>query len=213
MSLLNSHPDVVCDSEILAQPRAFPTQYIAARAALAGRQAPKAYGFKLISTQFRHARNIGNQEKYLRHLHERGYEIVFLDRRDLLQHAVSMIRSYRGVPYHQRRGEQAAFDQRELDPLEVIDSMYRTEEEAIFLELALADVPHLRLVYEDDLLDASRHQATADRIFSQLGLPSAPVDSDLVKITPRRSRDLIANFDEVAGLLRATRYASYVSEA
>jgi hypothetical protein len=80
------------------------------------------------------------------------------------------------------------------------------------LNECLGSVPHLRLTYEDDLLDPPSHQVTVDRVCGYLGIDSAPVRSDLVKIAPRRIRDMVSNFDEVEELFRDTRYGSYLDE-
>src|SRR5581483_5136873 len=72
---------------------------------------------------------------------------------------------------------------------------------------ALAGVPVLELVYEDDLLEPEAQQRTADRVCSYLGLAPAPVKTDLVKLAPRSVADQLENFDEVAALISQTRFA------
>jgi hypothetical protein len=72
-----------------------------------------------------------------------------------------------------------------------------------------ADRSHLALHYEDDLEQPEHHQATCDRIFRFLGVPSAPVS------TPFRRRpdgllEQISNADELLAALRSTRFEPFV---
>jgi hypothetical protein len=94
-----------------------------------------------------------------------------------------------------------------VDPVAVLCALAWFEDAVNFVRSALAGTPVLNLVYEDDLLDPESQQRTADRVCDYLGLPSARVQTDLVKIAPRSVADQLENFDEVAALLAQTRFA------
>jgi len=68
---------------------------------------------------------------------------------------------------------------------------------------ALQGVPHLSLVYEDDLMDSTHHQATVDRVCDWLGLPRRPVRTELRRISARGPAEQIENYDELVAALGA----------
>ena len=76
----------------------------------------------------------------------------------------------------------------------------------------LVSLPHLRIAYEDDLLDPARHQGTVDRLCGYLGLTSAPVSTELVKIAPPSLWGCISNYDEVRERLQSTQYACFLDD-
>jgi hypothetical protein len=209
VSLLDSHPLILCDSEILAERRSFPSQILKGRLAIAGLRSCQAYGFKLLGTHFRYFQ-LGPPETCLRHLHECGWQIILLERSDLLQQAISHLRAA-GTRYHYHRGDAVTFSPMVIDPMAVVATMFILEEDIDFLRSALTDVPHLRLVYEDHLGRPDQQQQTIERICSQLGVRTAPATSDLVKITPHSTADQVVNFRELANALTGTRYENYIS--
>jgi hypothetical protein len=215
VSLLNSHRAITCDGELLAEPRSFPRRYVTARAAVAGLRGADAHGWKLLSGQFRHLRGIGEPLDYPRRLHETGSRIILLERRNIVQQTLSWMRTGHGnsqalAKHHYTVGESREVGPMAIDPLELLAGTYYVEAEATFVREAAGRVPHLRLVYEDDLCNPVSQQATVDRICSYLGLPPAPVASKLIRITPRRVRDMLSNFDEIEALVSQTRYRKYL---
>lgn len=210
VSLLDSHPRISCDSEILSIPRAHPAQFVLRRSALA-RARGCAYGFKLVAE---HARLQGPHDRvgFLRGFADRGFRIIVLERRDLLQQVVSSIRGVE-TQHHHRLEDRDEFRPLRADPVAVLCALAWFEDAVNFVRSALADVPVLNLVYEDDLLEPERQQQSADRVCAFLGLPPAPVRTDLVKIAPRSVADQLENFDEVAALLCHTRFAGLVPPA
>jgi LPS sulfotransferase NodH len=205
VSLLDSHPLIVCDGEVLNPRPRFSDHYLAANAARAGLRGARAYGWKLLQGQI-------PNDGYVSRLHNRGYRIIFLERRDLVQQAISFIRAER-IGYHHRRDDNATYPALHIPAVEVLVAAYFCDQGAAVVRSMVSQVPHLALVYEDDLADGALHQGTVDRVCRYLGLPSAPVASDHVKITPRRTRDMVTNFDEIAALLNESPYAVYLGDA
>ena len=204
VSLLNSHPKIICDSEILSVPRAFPRRVVLRRSAVA-RTRGCAYGFKLVAEHAR-LQSPHDREGFLQSFPERGFRVIAVERRDLLEQVVSSVRGIE-TRHHHREGDRDEFRPMRMDPVSVLCSLAWFEDAVNFVRSALADVPVLTLVYEDDLLEAEQQQRTADRVCTYLGLPPAPVKTDLVKIAPRSAADQIENFDEVAALVSQTRFA------
>lgn len=207
VSLLGSHPQIVCESEILIVRRSLPAQLLLRRSALA-RVRGQAYGFKLLA---HHARlqNPDAPEEYLRSFHDRGFRIILLERRDWLAQAISSIRAV-GSRYHYRRADGISFSPSAIDPAAVLAALWLIEEGVTFLRAALDGLPALRLVYEDDLETAEEQAATVARVCGFLGLPSAPVRTELVKFAPPSVAEQLTNFDEVAALIAGTRYARFL---
>jgi hypothetical protein len=99
-----------------------------------------------------------------------------------------------------------------VDPVAILATMYGIEDHAEFLRSALADVPHLRLTYEHELVDPAQQQQTVDRVCAFLNLDRAAASSEFVKITPRTTPEQVLNFEDLAAVLARTRYARYVAE-
>jgi LPS sulfotransferase NodH len=208
VSLLDAHPRITCDSEILSIPRAYPGRFVLRRSALA-RARGCAYGFKLIAEHAR-LQSPHDREGFLRGFAERGFRMIVLERRDLLQQVVSSVRGIE-TRHHHRERDREEFRPMRVDPVAVLCALAWFEDAVQFVRSALTGVPILNLVYEDDLLEPDQQQRTADRVCDYLDLPTARVQTDLVKIAPRSVADQLENFDEVAALLSQTRFAGLVS--
>lgn len=211
VSLLNSHPRVVCQSEILNVRRILPAEMLLRRSAWARLWGNRAYGFKLLG----HHAKLQNPDApiaYLRSFHDRGFRIILVERRDWLMQAVSAMRAA-GSQYHYRRGDQVQFAPATLDPTAILAALWLIDQGASFIRSALAGLPALRLVYEDDLATEAAQARTVDRVCEFLGLPRAAVQTELVRIGPNSAAQQVANFDEVAALLASTPYAAFLPAA
>jgi LPS sulfotransferase NodH len=209
VSLLDSHPRITCDGELFAAHLRLPRLYVAARAASAGLHGAHAYGWKLLARDFRATQGVGPPDEYVGRLQADGYRVVLLERRDVLQQTISSIRAGK-AGYHHRGAGAPKFEVGPMDPVEVLVGIALVEESNAYVRKLAGEVPHLRLCYEDDLLEPANQQATVDRVCEFLELPSARAHSELVKVTPRQTRDLASNYDEIADLLAQTRFASHL---
>jgi LPS sulfotransferase NodH len=208
--LLNSHPDITCEAEILQDRLVFPEQFVEGRATKAGLRGAQAYGFKIHCGHFGY-QVLRERTEYLRRLSAAGVHLVFLRRNNHLAQAISSTIALR-TRWHWRRQDQAEFTALEVDPVEVLMMTYLFEESEQYLANMLADLPHLTLTYEEDLVDSRAQQATVDRICQRLGLGSARAESEHVRFTPKRLSETVANFDAVAELVRPTRFRRFLDE-
>lgn len=208
--LLNSHPNIVCEAEILHDRVARPERFVAGRSAKAGLGGARAYGFKIHCGHFGY-QALREQPAYLAALAASGAQLIFLRRENLLAQAVSSTIASR-TRWHWRRQDRGAFTALELDPVEVLMMTYLFEESDQFLTELLSGLPHLTLNYERDLVDSTAQQATVDRICARLGLPSAAASSEHVRFTPLRLSDSVANFDAVAELVQSTRFRRFLDD-
>jgi LPS sulfotransferase NodH len=208
ISLLDSHPEIACDGEILQLRRVAPWALIESRAALAGLGRARAYGFKLLRSHLL-VQGRADPAEQLLELHRRGFALITLERRDMLQQAISHLISPR-VGYHHRRGEEPPFERQRVDPMAVIAMLVALEDLNTFAREALAGVERLSLVYEDDLIDPERQRRAVARICERLAIEPRPVSSELVKVTPSRTRELLSNYEELERALAGTRFAHHL---
>lgn len=135
-------------------------------------------------------------------LHDDGWQVVHLRRRDLVRHALSgMVAAHRGA-HLSREGDDAAEPTITVDREQLTGIVERRREHQDRERRDLTGIDHVDVTYEDDLVDADDHQATVDRIMAALGLPSAPVRTSLRRINARPLSEIVANYDEFAGWVR-----------
>jgi LPS sulfotransferase NodH len=212
-SLLHAHPRVHCDGEELALPRPFRAAHVrgrAVRTTLAhrmGRSGPDVYGWKLITNHLRwYPEVFPNPTAFLGTYAQPPGLLVTLRRADLLNQTLSLLHAEH-TQFHYQAGKPAPrFEPFEVEPENLLSQLYYYENDERWLTETVGDLPHLSLVYEDDLATPKAQQDTANRVFDRLGLPPAPVDARLVPVAPPVPRDRITNFEAVASALRGTRY-------
>jgi len=209
MSLLDSHPRMVGDGELLTRRRASPGRYVLGAERVAARRKPgaRAYAFKVLGYQLvriQHSRHVSTLVPYL---HGRGWDVVHLVRSNVLKQVLSNMAA-KQTKYHYRQKslhEPLAIDTKELQTRLAVASRAAEVERRI-----LGNVPHMLLTYEDDLEPPESQQRTADRIFTQLGLPTHAVETPLVKALPTRIADIVANYRDVAMTLRGTEFERFL---
>jgi LPS sulfotransferase NodH len=208
VSLLNSHPSVHCDGELLHDPILAKILYIDCRALIAPGE---IYGFKLLTYQLRSVQRIRDPGGFLRRLFDRGYGFLYLSRRDTLRHALSNLYARRrGVFHHHVEDGVVNAQKVYIDPEELTTWMRWREKTSQFELRLLDDIPHLSLVYEADLLESESHQHTVDRISQYLGIPSADVQATYAKVTPSNLIDFVDNYDEIVRSVEKTEFKRFL---
>lgn len=206
--LLDAHPQIECDGEILSHPLLFvsPDRFVRSRAALFP---SVCYGFKLRPRHYAD-QNIADASSFVRTLHEEGWVIIHLERRNLLRIALSWVtRSHTRVVHRTVRDRHRP--QRQYIPIpELLERLERAETDTLIEQRALADVPAIRLTYEDDLLGHDTQQATMNRLFSELGVGPAVVKSQFVRLSGDRLEDSVENAEEVRRALVGTRWERFL---
>jgi len=204
--LLNCSPDIYCDNEILTQKVLWPQLTVKA---LSMRHPGKVYGCKVRC----HAivrQGIRPKDFLLAH-HERGGQIIYLRRENIVLQSISRMI----VEQVERwRTDRQAYEARRnrkfyIDCPTLLRQLAWREKQLVQEQQALMDIPHLPLVYERHLLEADSHQKTLKEVFDYLGVVPAPVQARLVRTSPERLADVLENFEEVAGTITNSRYASF----
>lgn len=209
LSMLDAHPEIEADGEILRRRAWRPNALIEQRV---GQTRAPVYGFKLLSYQLRSLQtHLPDRRAFLETLVEQGYRVLYLRRQNLLRHALSGL-----YAEHRRRWHQTDTDAparptirvRREDLFRWLDGSARLRR---FEHEVLDGLPHLSLTYEDDLEDPARHSETLRRVTGRLDLAPIAPDTALCKTTPRRLSDLATNPDEVHHWVAASPYARFLS--
>jgi hypothetical protein len=215
VSLLDGHPDAVCEGEILryrglgvrmirwSDGRAVTTRL---------RRRVAAYGWKATIAQVM-ALPEPERSTFLPVLHRRGYQIVVLRREDELARAVSMVQGRDSGVWHHRAGREVSAGATAVDPADLHAMLSRGRRELEFLDAALDGVPHLGLTYEHDLETSAAQQATLGRLCTAFGLPDVPAVAGYVRGGGSSLRDRIANYEEVMAALRSGEFAALADPA
>lgn len=210
-SLLNSHPQIFCEGEILNTSVLLPMAFVKGRCAAS---TSDAYGYKLKIYHLTETQQMRDAGPFLAQMHAEGWRIIYLTRRNVLRQALSWFVA-ESRPRYQHRVSDGPI-QMEKITVDCGALVRRMDERLHYLageKEVLATLPHTTVVYEDDLLDRERHQETLDVILGHLGLPSAPVSTDLVKITPPSLSDFVQNYADVERAVAMIGYARFLSDA
>lgn len=213
--LLNCHPRIFCDVEIFnyiyCKSRVmFPNLYIKSCSKRAAIYHKPVYGFKVKIAQLRYEHEYGNYDKILSGLAQDGWKFIHLKRVNFLRHKLSSLIAAETKVFHLRNGEQASKKRIHVDFDTLLEGITYGEEVERTEEENLKDIPHIKVIYETDILDNSRHQVTADRIFSYLGVDSHTVETGLKRITVDRLDEMIENYEEIEKKLTDRGYEKYL---
>ncbi len=206
-NLLDVHPKVQCDTEILFHHVFFPQQYIESKAALTSK---KAYGFKAKIYQIQ---DIQKQDanNFLSEIVKRDWKIIYIQRRNLLRHSLSrLVAKQRNKFHHKNSDGELKLQKVPIDSDLLLQEMEARKKYLDMEEKILENIDCLKIVYEDCLLHKENHQDTADRIFNFLGLESFPVKTNFQKLTSKRLSDFIENFEEVERALARSKYSQFM---
>jgi hypothetical protein len=207
VSLLDSHPQVYCEGEILLRKVLNPKTYIRCRAALSKNE---VYGFKLLSSHFRFHQGV-DPRRFIADLHQDGYKIINLRRKNILRATLSLLYAISRGQYHQdseakeiERYKMHLSPQALMEKLEWMENYNRLQNEVI------KDIPNLSLIYEDSLFTPKQQQATTYKIIDYLGIEKAELNTRMIKIGSRELESFIENADEIDSFIQQTRYANFL---
>ena len=178
--LLDSHPRIHCDKEILYSPVISPLGLTRRAARLARGE---AYGFKVKIYQLTEDQKIRDVRGFLTCLRDEGWKILYLSRRNLLRHALSDIVLMQCGRAHRRQPTPGTVVKRPLVRVGrelLLKRMQMRRQWQGEEEEALRGLDVLRVVYDEDLYTPETQQETVRRITNWLGLPHVPVQTTLV---------------------------------
>ena len=199
-------PEISFEENILSQTVRFPRfnvfQHI--------RQSEgEQFGFTLTVEHLREVQRIADPNQFLHDLHRGGCRIVYLNRRDVLRHAIATLKTYSlscqfgpEVDIGSCRNGKLTVDVSEL-----LACLKYLDHQRVEVSAILHDVPHLELTYEDDLMDPNSYTFTADRLGRYLEIENlSPVGAG-IKLVHQQLQDIVENYDEVYEKLSQSEYA------
>lgn len=205
VSLLQSHPQIQCDGEILNPGqwrrgikrylrkivRHIPEAYVLWEA----NRAPKdTFGFKLLHMQ------VPVSSRLISNLHRLQWQLIHIQRRSLFDVAIS-----RQVAWQKQHwGDYKPSLQTDGIVIPVEDFLGKLQKcVAIKQEEfhTLAELPHISVVYEEDLLHEQDRQRIFNLIFSCLRIEPHQVATTKKRSWDRPYSELVTNFAELQDLM------------
>lgn len=211
--LLDSHSGIDCDLEMLDSPVRNVHRFVES---LADCSTSPTYGFKAKSYHLTECQEVTDCGAFLRQLHDRGWKLIYLRRRNLFRHVYSgMCRRVRGTA-HSRPLADGSTPPRpsvHLDVSQLLRGMAHCRETEQLEREALDGLPYRELVYEDDLYSPDDQQRSVNELVQWFGLEPEKLWTDMIRNTPTSLRSVISNFREVETALRGTEFEEYFREA
>lgn len=114
-------------------------------------------------------------EKFMFDLCRDGWKIINLKRNNLLRNEISALVAYSRDQWHTTSESSLKKKKITIDCNLLLEGIERREIYQIKEQEILKNIDHIKIIYEEDLLQVENHQKTCDRIFNYLGLDSVPV--------------------------------------
>lgn len=204
VQLLNSHPQIRCQGEILSKSfwnpltrrlvlpfwRHFPLLFFNLQAA---QKNQKAYGFKLFNKHCKHPGRVLHQ------MNATGWKIIHLWRRDVFSQAISNQVAVATHHWHRnpRQAEPSMPKSLHIEPERLLTTIANILQNHQKDREILSSLPHLDLIYEDHLKDETRRQGMTPALLRFLEQPAATLSVRLLPSYGKPYRELIENYPEL----------------
>lgn len=207
-SLLNSHPKIQADYEILFNPVWFPEFYLKSKSQLSKEE---VYGFKVKIYQLTGKQKIDNPSQFIHKLIDDNWKLIYLKRNNLLRHVISFQAAKQRNIWHTSKEDTKMYsDKIYINCNSLINGMQMREKYLIQEQNIVEKFDHITISYEDDLLSPKVHQKTVDRICDFFEIERQMVNTELSKTVPSDLSQLIENYDELVSTLRGTKYSHFL---
>ncbi len=212
VDLLNNHPDIKCDGEILnvvhAGKKFFPIFYVKSKAKT---YKEEIYGFKVKLYQL-HGDSKPDQnidpKKFILNLYKSGWKIIYLRRHNIFRQAISgYVAKSRGKWHHQTNKGELALSKIKINPDRLLKRLRAREKYLCDEKEILKTIPHLEIIYEENLLKDM--EKTMDKIFKYLEVHPYPVRTNLIRTSKDTLQDYIVNYKEIKDYFLNTKYARF----
>lgn len=208
-SLVNSHPQILCEGEILSHNHVrvlYPKWYI--RGNSLSHASKLVYGFRLQPEQLKfHKLPI---EDFFSFLLDEDWKIIYLRRENYLRQILSAkiaIHRKKWHYYSSFKNQESKPPQKiEIDVPQLLEEI-EAKQEAFYKEKELLQQKsYLEIVYEHDLLNSEKHQETANKVFDYLNLPFVEVETKLQRTPVQNLAEIIHNFQKMEKALKNTKH-------
>lgn len=203
--LLNSHPKITCEGELLNIKDGYITNKYLLKVAY---RIPKpffnvrvfqskttTYGFTLLYHQCRNPRQL------IKNLCNSGWKIINLHRENTMEQALSYLVALQTNNWHNWEGKINPIIKIHVDPDAFLQRMAFLNRVKDHEQNLLKNYNHVKIDYESGLKDKKFWQPTADKIFDYLGVESCPVEATLKKTYARPYSQFVANYTDLKGMI------------
>lgn len=206
--LLNSHSQVTCDGEIFH--RTVINMYHHFRR-LAEKTDRQVYGAKLLSYQMVQVQKMVNADRFLERLHSSNVKIIHIERNTFFQ-TLSLLVAQKSNGYHSDKGAAFSGDKLYVDPVNFLERVRWNEALLNYERILLANIPHFKISYEDDLCDPDNQRSTFANLCEFLGIKVEKVPIPLKKVLPENPQQIVKNFSEVYTCLKSEGYSKLLEK-
>ncbi len=201
VDLLNSHPAIHCDMELLNKNQLarknkifrsfvynFPYHYIKRKMK---RSSSKLYGFKLMYHQ------LENHEKIRPKLFNENWKIIHIQRKDIFAQTLSTLIAKKTGKYIRKHQDVVDNIVLRIEPQSVAEDIsLRLRAMKYELEV-LIGLNYFDVVYENDLADSNSWNESMEGVFKYLGVPPIKVSATTLKTDNRTNEERISNYSEI----------------
>lgn len=211
-TLMGQHPDVLNDAEIFhhkAAPKLrSPGMYLNARSKKAASLNKSVYGFKLFYHHLVLNQGLSDAQAraFIFDRHAQGWKIIYLRRNNILRRTLSGITAASREILHVR--DKQALKKVRIDCQRLMNGLELAERLLAIDEDMMAQVDHVLVDYEADLLNPANHATTCSRIFKHLDIPDFAIRaSNLQKTSEDDLSQTVENYAELEAALKDTHHA------
>ncbi len=213
VDLLNTHSGIFCDGEIFNRQDVgkvfFPFLWVFNRSRRSFLEQKTCYGFKVKIYQLSKDQNFNEYEVLLKKLYGKGWKFIYLERENVIRHALSnlLAEEYMKKGFQsteKAKGTKVKVDYNRLEQMANARLNYKKEENKI-----KQAIPGLEISYEKDLKDNTKHQNTCNRIMAFLGLEATTVKTKEIRKASDDLSENILNYEEVINYFKGTVLEKY----
>ncbi|MBK7181066.1 MAG: Nodulation protein H [Chloroflexi bacterium] len=204
--LLNAHPQIVCDKEILQPRRLAPYAFVEGRS----RRLASVYGFHVQIRQLLEVHHL-DPVAFLRRMEALGWRILYLRRQNILRQSISSLIAGQRRLWYTTNPAELAQHRFTIDLDELMAWLDRRQSYLEQEATALHGLPHLSLVYEDDLLTADQRQVTMTRIFAFLDVDPILVTAKTQRLSSDCLADMVENYQELVDRVASSPYRGFLA--
>ena len=198
VNLLNQHPAIYSDNELLQRKFSNPIQYLQGRALMHNR---RVYGLKVKSHHLMKYLEMETSKPFIHNLYNKGWKIIYIRRSNFFRHALSNeIAKKRGYFFK----DQAEFKSKgkvHIDP-----EAFRKAIKARFKfwydeQETLEGLDYKEVIYEDNLFNDEQKFETVSRLYQYLGVdPDFKPTIPFIRSTSDNLSEIIANYAELKAI-------------
>ena len=209
----NAHRKITFQEDILSQAVRFPRTNVYQRIR---QSAGEVYGFNVSVEQLRQVQRMANPNQFLQDLRKGGCRAIFLNRRDMLRHAIATLKAYSlncRFDIASNEADKALRSQFKIDVDELLACLKYMDNQRLEAQAMLHDMPYLSLTYEDDLMNPNSHEDTAKRLSTFLEIPNIKPIGSKLKLVHQQLADIVDNHDELCEAIASSEYAYLLTDS